>query len=264
MFKKLHRKELIIRGLIVFCFLLFFLLKQYNLIDFFSLPSTFEKLAKAPYTLISYAFLHSDLMHLLFNMCFLYFSAKLFFNWFSEFWFLLIYFLGLIFSGLFFVFIMNFSSDELLLGASAGVTTIFFFAVARSPFVKISLFSRIDFPLWVLAISLVILDFLWAIFFRKSGNWVHLWAAFLGVLLFHIFQRNHFFKFSKIKRKKKSIRTKKTLISSKDLQIQQQMKAILQKISKSGYQSLTQEEKKFLFQASSNLQKNNAIVKVKK
>lgn len=254
-FQKIHRKRLILNGLLIVHFLSFFLFKQLNLVQALSLPSTFEKLAQAPYTLVSYAFLHSDLMHLLFNMCFLYFSARLFLNFFSEVWFLLIYFIGLIFSGLFFVFIMNFSSDEVLLGASAGVTTIFFFSVARVPFLKISLFSRVHFPLWILAVSLVFLDFLWAIFFRKSGNWVHLWAAFLGILFYHIFQRSQFLKSIPIKTKSKKSPQKKTLISYKDLQIQKEMNFILKKISKSGYQSLTQEEKNFLFQASSHIQK---------
>lgn len=226
-----------------------------NIYEKVALNNSFSKLYEQPWTIVSYAFFHTNWLHWLFNMILLYFTGILFLNLFSWKKFLKIYILGGIFGGLFFIlahYLPAFLSyNSQLLGASASIMAILIFLCAYTPEHKIH-FWTIKIPLWWLGAFLVVIDILSLPYTNSGGKIAHLGGAFLG------FSWVFFVKYLQItKEKRKSKTTKKRQISKKhsekDFEIQKKIDILLGKISKSGYDSLTNEEKSFLFTASKNL-----------
>ena len=74
-----------------------------NGFSWLELPSDFSDFILKPWSIITYAFLHGDFWHIVFNMLWLYFIGRMFLNLFSAKMALNIYFLGAIFGGLLFM-----------------------------------------------------------------------------------------------------------------------------------------------------------------
>jgi membrane associated rhomboid family serine protease len=212
------------------------------------------------WTIITYAFFHNGVWHLVTNMLFLYLFSYLFFTFFNANQFLRLYFYGIIFSVIFAYlahFILGFSYFKVV--GSSGATTVIFFAIASyAPNYRVSLIL-FTLEIWIIAgvMFLIYLTLLYGD--NKGGNLVHLGGAFGGILWgYYIkkgyeisgFIQNIFNLFDK-KQQKSKIKTvynnqqKTTNTSQKSNQVK--IDAILDKISKSGYDSLSNEEKAFLF-----------------
>lgn len=239
-----------------------------NLLDWFSLPYRFSEVLSHPWSIITYGFLHHSLGHLFFNMLVLYFIAQSFANLFKPRLSFKIYILGVIFGGLAFVFVSMLFPDLLringpLVGASAGVRACILFLCVYWPNKPIGFFS-FRFPLKYLAIAMVLLDLPGLMSVNSGGTVAHIGGylsgflyakqlkigkdlgSFLDVVLDYLKSVN---KLKTVHKSKSSTMGGKQKKEFNTFPQQKQIDLILDKISKSGYDSLTQAEKDFLFRA---------------
>ncbi|GAA4948212.1 rhomboid family intramembrane serine protease [Algibacter agarivorans] len=255
----------------VVVFLLGLILKPYLI--WFKLPSDFSDFIFKPWAIISYAFLHYDFLHLFFNMLWLYFLGKMFLNLFSSKMALNIYFLGAISGGLLFmlgytVFPGLFGLNSTLEGASAAVRALLIFLCAYMPNQGMRFFT-FNLKLWYIGAAIVVIDVIGLFGVNAGGNLAHLGGALLGYFYakqllkgqdigkgFERFMDGiaHMFKPSK-KGPLKTVHKNKSKVGGytkgefDKFNNQKKIDVILDKISKSGYDSLTAEEKEFLFKA---------------
>ena len=132
----------IVRVLALVCLL--FAVDAMPAIELLEMPSNPVKFLHQPWSVISYMFLHYDVMHILFNMLWLYWFGAMFHQIFGTRRFVGLYFLGGIGGALLYMLAYNvlplFSSTEgLLLGASASVLAIVAATAVRQPDYKVGL-----------------------------------------------------------------------------------------------------------------------------
>ncbi|GGG48807.1 rhomboid family intramembrane serine protease [Croceivirga lutea] len=246
-----------------------------GLITWFELPKDLGSFLTQPWSIVTYAFFHAGFWHVFWNMIMLYFTGRIFLNLFNSKRFLTVYFLGVILGGLLFLASYNIfptlvGANTALIGASAGVTAVLIFICAYIPNQEVRLFGLINIKLWYLGAFFVLVDLIQIGSGENIGGRIaHLGGAFLGY--FYARQllngkdigsgfENMMSSFASIfkKREKKSplktvYRNKKTENKSsaayEKAAKQKKIDAILDKISKSGYESLSKAEKDFLFKA---------------
>ena len=144
-------EKIILINIICFVLPLFFktLLFLFNIpsnyfLGLFELSSSFKDLIFKPWTVFTYGFLHSGFFHLFWNMYLLYFSSSLLLNIFNQDIFLKLYFLGIFIGGFTFILSYNFfpvfqNANPYMVGASAGVMSIFIFISTYSPDLEVRL-----------------------------------------------------------------------------------------------------------------------------
>ena len=240
-------------------------------LGWFELSSSWGDLLFKPWTLVTYSFLHSGFFHLFWNMYLLFFASRLFLNLFQEKTFFNVYFLGVLVGG--FTFMTSYAlfpafqnSSPMMIGASAGVMAVLIFMSTYSPDLEVRLIL-FNVKLRYLGLAFVLLDVIQIPYGNAGGHLAHIGGAALG--FFYVQRLNKgtdigipFERFVdsilKIFKKKSSLKTvyrntsnKKAQDSSaqKDSNFQKRIDEILDKISASGYESLTKEEKEFLFRA---------------
>ncbi len=248
------------------------------LMEWFVLPTAFEALILQVWGLLTYSFLHFDFWHIFWNMLILYWFGQYVLNLFTERRFLTIYLLGAICGGLLFVLSYNFfpvlnSTLAYLIGASAAVRAIMIFIAAYTPNAEMRIIF-FNVKLWHIGVFVVLSDLIQIPTSGNAGGLIaHLGGAIFGYAYAIQLKKGNdigswFEKLvdgfvSLFKPKKKSPlktvhksktyakATKKTTTVKKHSKSpnQEQIDAILDKISKSGYDSLTKEEKDFLFKA---------------
>lgn len=250
-------------------------------LGWFELPSNFNNFILKPWSIMTYAFIHYDFWHFLFNMVWLYFIGKMFSNMFSIKMGLNVYFLGAIFGGLLFLLGYNlfpdvFQTRPRLVGASAAIRALLIFLCAYMPTMEVRFFT-FNIKLWYIGAAIVVFDILGVIagisdpvYGNAGGNLAHLGGAALGYMYAkQLTKGNDIGKgFEKVmdsvanlfktsaKSPLKTVhknRSGKVAGYSKEefneFNKQKKIDLILDKISKSGYDSLTKEEKEFLFKA---------------
>lgn len=254
---------------IIYINVLFFLLTYIFdsfFIEWFALPPSFNEFIYKPWTIISYAFIHQRLFHILSNLLILYYIGNLFLDFFSKKQFITCYFLGAIFGGL--VFLLNYTLSntfgEPLGGASAAVTAIFVAIATKIPRYALQLRFIGSVELWVLAAIWVVLSILQLSTLENGAAMAHLGGAIFGfVYAKQLDKGNNIGKwFESIvnatkSTKKSNLKTvyksdNRTNTADVEKTKQRKIDDILDKISKSGYESLTKEEKDFLFRAGKN------------
>ena len=212
------------------------------------------------WTTISYAFFHNGVIHLVLNMLFLYMFSSIFFTFFNEKQFLRIYIFGIFFSVIAaFIIKSIIGLPHFSVVGSSGVVSFIFFAIARfSPSYRIYLFI-ISLEIWILA-GIYFLIFISLIYSGDGGNLVHLSGAVGGILWGYFMRKGkeisgflqYVFDHKNLSQKEKQIKKVYQNSNSKKLSTknsdQTKVDTILDKISKNGYDNLTDEEKKFLFQ----------------
>lgn len=246
-----------------------------DFLSFVSLSSNPVDLLWKPWSIISYAFFHFGIFHILFNLLMLNFAGRLFLIFLTQKQLLSLYFVSSVFAG--FVYIIGYmfipvltNINTSLVGASASVMAILFATVAYSPFMEIRLLIFGNVKLWHIALVLIIVDLIQLPMNNIGGHMAHLGGAFFGYIYILQLKKGTdicgWFTvildfFSNLFSGKKSVPFKKvhrnynqppvknvSKIVTKDKE-QQQIDEILDKISQSGYDSLTKEEKEFLFKA---------------
>ena len=273
-------EKLILLNIICFIFPLFlktlfflFAIPYGTFISFFELSSDWRTLFFRPWSIVTYSFIHSGFFHLFWNMYLLYFSSRLFLNLFSVKIFLNVYFLGVVVGAFTFLFSYTLfpafqNAAPSMIGASAGVMGIFVFISTYSPDQEIRIIF-FNLKLRYLAIGFVLMDIIQIPYGNAGGHLAHLGGAALGFLYAQRLQKGidiglpferfiakttDLFKkkptLRTVHKKKISRKTKSTVTS--DTLHQKQIDFILDKISTSGYESLSQKEKDYLFQAGKN------------
>ena len=245
-----------------------------NIIEqWFWLPKEFLDFFSQPWSIVTYSFFHGGLWHLIMNMLILYYVSRILLNLFDPRKFLNIYFLGVIFGGLAFLLSYNIfpvflENTSPMVGASAGVMAILIFVCAYMPNQEVRLLV-FNIKLWYIGAFFVLVDLVQIPSGNAGGHIAHLGGALLGYIYARQLAEGRdigsgFSKFIdgianmfKGKEKKgplktvyKNQATVRTTKKKRDKDInQRQIDEILDKISKSGYESLSKAEKDFLFKA---------------
>jgi membrane associated rhomboid family serine protease len=239
----------------------------------FALDTDLLGFIQKPWGILTSIFSHFGLWHLIFNMLFLYFSGQLYEQIFDKRRLWQTYLFGGIAGGLLeiaahYLFPSFQNTDNVVVGASGSIMAIFTALAFHSPNIRVSLFGIIPVKIYFIAIFFLLNDLIGIS--NQSDNVAHF--AHLGGALFGLISIQSLHSKSNIlnilagffDRMKKSVNSNKSQRSSKskfktDEQYnlekkirQEKTDAILDKISKSGYESLTKEEKDFLFNQSKN------------
>ena len=233
------------------------------IVNWFTLPATFDSFISKPWTIITYGFVHISFIHILLNLIALFFTGNLFLEYFTPKQLITFYVFGTVFGGVTFLISYNYfpvfandSSNSILLGASAGISAIFIGIATYIPNYqfKIPLIGFIK--VWYLAGIWVVLDIIQIPAGNSGGHIAHLGGALFGFLYVNqasnteILVWKKIISFFRIKRKplKTVYKTRKNTRNKINSNAnQQKINHILEKISKSGYDALSEEEKAFLF-----------------
>ncbi|WP_029034778.1 rhomboid family intramembrane serine protease [Salinimicrobium terrae] len=275
----------------VIAFVLFFFFKTlaflFNfdadfILEWLVFPKELEEFIFKPWSIITYAFLHAGLWHLLSNMLILYFSGIYFLTYFSPKKMLNFYFLGGIFGALVYMASYNLfpafqgTGRSYLIGASAAVMAILVGIATHIPHLRVRLILIGSIKLWWIAAFLVVIDIIQIPISNPGGHLAHLGGAGFGYLYAKQLGKGNniaagFEKFldwigslfstnsaPKNKSNLKTVHRRKATGNNSTgynsrvrnkREEQEKIDAILDKISKSGYDSLTKQEKDYLFNA---------------
>jgi membrane associated rhomboid family serine protease len=233
----------------------------------FTLDPNFTRLLYRPWGILTSIFSHFDFIHLLFNMVFLYFAGKIYEDIFDSKRLLITYIIGGIFGGLAEIIIQSLffplKESALVVGASGSIMAIFVAVAFHSPNMKVQLFGRFSIRLYFVALFFLIQDIIGIGKNDGIAHFAHLGGAIFGVLsvqnsslLNRIetgFTSLFKGKFGTSKKQQPKSRFKSNEDYNQERREQQiQTDKILDKISKGGYESLTKQEKDFLFKQSKN------------
>jgi membrane associated rhomboid family serine protease len=224
-----------------------------------------------PWTLLTYSFFHDGFGHIFFNMLVLNFSSSLFLTFFNQKQLLGLYVLSAIFAGIAFVlgyYLLNLSAS--IVGASGAIMAILVAATTYSPLMNVRLLLIGNVKLWHITLVILVIDLMQIRLDNSGGHIAHLAGAFFGFIYIkllengtdlskivstildffvNLFSKSPSTPFKKVHKNYKRPTAKPTSkIVTKD-KTQQQIDEILDKISRSGYDCLTKEEKEFLFKA---------------
>ena len=226
-------------GVNIFIFIVYrltFLFKfQNDFISYFSLETNF--LTK-PWSILTYAFIHQGLFELIFMIILLVFSTNSIENLLGKKITINLFFLGIFFGGV--AYLLSGSKGSLI-GSSAGISSLLFFLLLVSPNLGVRIFRfTIEFK-YIMAFILFT-DFLKLISPGQFGVYSHIGGYLVGIYYYYslygfpkkVSVQNH-------KKRKTNFRNKQNKIDM-----------ILDKISKSGYDSLSDEEKEYLFKQGGN------------
>lgn len=238
-----------------------------------SLPADLSILASRPWTVFSYMFLQEGFFHIFFNMMMLYFGGLIFQEYLSQKKLLWTYIMGGLFGALFFVVSFNIFPafknvipDAIAMGSSASVLAIIIAISTYVPDYSVRLFLIGRLKLKYMAIGFVIIDLLSIQSGNPGGHIAHLGGALWGFIyaytlkngidIYSIFNELKFTNNTKRRKEPKftTTRTSRPLnddeYNKQKVSTQAEIDRILDKISKSGYSSLTSREKELLFKTS--------------
>jgi membrane associated rhomboid family serine protease len=242
-------------------------------LPFVSVPSSPMVLLMRPWTLFTYMFLHADFLHVLFNVIYLFWFGRLFLEFLKPYQLLGVYIYGGLGGALLYLLTFNFvpaliifAPSSILLGASASAMAILFAVAAYAPNHTVYLVFIGPTRLKYIALVALLIDLVSMTTLQNTGGHLaHLGGALVGYLYAVSLLKGHdwakFFdaKGFKIanpfkKRVKMTVTHKRPLSDLEYNAIktrkQQDVDRILEKIKRSGYDSLSQQEKKVLFDAS--------------
>lgn len=248
----------------------------YNPITLYlSLPASFGALLYQPWSLITYMFMHAGIFHLLFNMLWLYWFGRLFLNFYSSKHLRGLYILGGLCGGLLYMISYNVfpyfegSLDiATLVGASASVLAIVVATAVREPEFPVQFMFIGTVRLKYVALFMVLLDLMFMTSGNAGGHIAHLGGAAAGFwfslglakgndatkwinAVLDFFSGG--FKMPKRKPKMKvhyGDRQQQYDYNARKKANEDEINRILEKLKKSGYGSLSDDEKKKLFDAS--------------
>lgn len=250
------------------------------ILDQLTLPASLNSLAYRPWTLFTYFFTHEDPFHILFNMLFLYWFGRLVDEYLGHRRLINLYILGGLVGGVTYILMYNllpYFRDQLpaawMIGASGAVFAVVFGAATLLP--NYTFFLLFFGPVRIKWIALFYLILSWAQLTgpNAGGNMAHVSGALLGFLYIRGLRKGidlgtpidaiaDFFKkmFSPPPRRSsikvsyrsqaKTTYSSTSFTSNEEFPDDDEIDSILDKISKSGYESLTKEEKQKLFKAS--------------
>lgn len=228
-----------------------------------SLPSSPSLIIQRPWTLITYFFLHIEIFHLVFNMLFLYWFGIIIQDFIGNKRLVQLFFYGGIAGALAFLLVLNTvtffiaQGPSFLNGASAGVFAVVVAAATIRPDYQVRLLLLGDVKIKYISAFYILWSFIETTGSNAGGNIAHLGGAMVGFIFAKNFlaaSRPQAIFEIKIKEFAQVINQK--IQPRKELETvpEDELNAILDKISQSGYESLSDYEQKRLFKAS---QKND-------
>jgi membrane associated rhomboid family serine protease len=255
-----------------------------NFLHLFCMPASASYFLTHPWTIITSGFVHEGFGHILWNMLTFYWFGRIVGDLLGNHRILPIYILGVIVGNLFYFLMANVTSYAIgiyALGASAGVMAVVACAAYVAPDYIFNVLLIGPVKLKYIALVLFFLDII-AIANNNNagGSFAHFGGAALGILyasqlrkgidlgkpvtvcvnfVTNLFSKNpkKTFSFKKGDKAYTSTKSEKSSAPKGERRsdteggsIQEKLDAILDKIKEKGYESLTKEEKEFLFNAS--------------
>ena len=235
-----------------------------KIINYLGLPSNFNLILQNPWTIITYMFVHEDHLHLIINLCWLYFSGQIFIKYLNTKDLLATYIMGGISGAIIYIISFNIfpafeiiKFNSLAIGGSASVLAILFASATRIPNLSINIFFTTNIKLKHIACIAIIIDILSITQANPGGHIAHIGGAIYGIC-YSILLKNGININEPIKKiirltsnnKVKNIYSKKETdyeYNARKIDEQKKIDCILDKISESGYDSLSKEEKEELF-----------------
>ena len=243
-------------------------------IKWFEFSASLETFVRQPWSLFTYMFMHADVFHILFNMLWLYWFGRLFLNFFSSKHLRGLYVLGGVCGGLLYMLFYNVfpyfeGKTPWMLGASASVLAIVVAAGVREPNYPVQFMFIGTVRLKYVAIFMVVLDLLFITSSNAGGHIAHLGGALSGwwfaAGLSKGYDATRWINavldwFAGLRRPRRTKKPKMKVhygdkqkdydYNATKKEREAEVDRILDKLRKSGYGSLTEEEKKRLFDAS--------------
>ncbi|MEI6754201.1 MAG: rhomboid family intramembrane serine protease [Paludibacter sp.] len=240
--------------------------------SYLAVPSNLPMLAIRFWTPLSYMFYHEDVLHILFNMIALYWFGKLFLMYFSEKQLVGLYLFGGINGALFYLlaynifpFYASMLHGSFLLGASGSIMAVMLAVAFRSPNLEMQMLFIGRVKLIYIAIVYVLVSLFGITSSNGGGQLAHLGGAFAGYIFVVSLRRgtdltkvftlildalSNLFKPRRLKVKKTgyaSMKMTDTEFNANKAKKMEEIDRILDKIKSSGYESLSANEKKRLF-----------------
>jgi len=265
-------------GVFFLCHIIALLLKLFNLpyesvYGFVALPAYLPSIIIQPWTIISYMFLHENIWHIFFNMFTLYWFGKLFLMFFSEKQMVGLYLIGGLFGAALYILSYNIFPyfqpmlvGSILMGASASIMAIIVATAMHSPNLEMRMLLIGNVKLKFIAIFFVLMSYFSIMSSNAGGEIAHLGGALAGyffivslrggkdftkwinLLLDSIY---NLFKPKKLRVKsnknQRNVRMTDAEFNMNKARNMQEIDRILDKIKTSGYESLSAEEKRRLF-----------------
>jgi membrane associated rhomboid family serine protease len=254
---------------------------NFDIVSWLALPANFNVLIRKPWTIVTYMFTQSGFLHILFNLLIFYWFGRLFLQYLSQRQLLGVYLLGGFMGALFYILAYNtlpvFADAKpaaIVIGASASVMAIVISIAALVPNQKIYMLFFGQVKLLYIAIIVVLLDIISIPVGNPGGHIAHLGGAFMGYFFVIQYRKGKditvpvtrllntvkvFFAPSPKIKIKSAGNKKKTQHKRPETDMeynarkkaeQDEIDSILEKIAKSGYSSLTTDEKDKLFKMS--------------
>jgi membrane associated rhomboid family serine protease len=229
--------------------------------EYLLLPPNLHTLLTHFWTPVTYMFMHAGIFHILFNMLWLYWFGQIFEEYLGKQRTLGLYLMGGLAGA--FLFILCYNTVPLfagasapLVGASASVMAIIIGTATLLPDYTISLILIGPVKLKWIALFIIVIDFFGIVGPNAGGEIAHLGGALMGFVYIKQLQKgndwiagiaNIFKSKSKLK-----VVSKNSSGKSAGKPRQEEIDYILDKISQTGYDSLSKQEKEILFRASNN------------
>ena len=239
------------------------------------MPASVSTFARQPWSLFTYFFLHEGLFHILFNLLFLYYFGLLINQYLGSRKLTNLYVLGGVFGAGFYVLMYNIApyfsgsvDTSFMLGASAGVFAVVVGAATLAPQTTFVLFLLGPVKIVYIAAFYVILSFANSIGENAGGEIAHLGGAMIGFGYIYLLRKGwdlgipiqkvgmFFENLGSRRAPKVSYRRPSSSKSpsanpvTKEMLSQEEVDKILDKIADKGYEGLTKEEKRKLFEYS--------------
>jgi len=241
-------------------------------LNLFSVPSSVSALLLRPWAILTYMFTHKDILHILFNMLWLYWFGLIFLEYLDQKKLVAVYLSGGISGAI--VYIVSFNvfpvfsqvvAESVAIGASASVMAVVVAIAVYVPDYSVNLFLlgriKIKYVALVIFILTSVLDFS----VNSGGKLAHIGGGVFGYIYTVNLRRGRdlgkginriidfFATLFKPRRKMRVTYKKRTTdyeYNKARVDHQEKINKILDKISKGGYDSLTKEEKDLLFHES--------------
>jgi membrane associated rhomboid family serine protease len=218
------------------------------------LPGKFFVFIKQPWSLITYMFLHSGFFHLLFNMLWLYWMGMLLDEYLGKKRVLEAYFLGAITGGVLFIAAYSLlpvfaDRSAFAVGSSAGVLSVVCAAATLLPNYGVQLVFLGEIRLKWIALACILIDLISIPGSNAGGHIAHLGGAAFGFFYVRSLYSNNFL----LNGMRNIFRTKSKLKvhhGPGNFPSDDDVDRILDKIARTGYDSLSKKEKDTLFRAS--------------
>ena len=253
---------------------LFILGSDFTIFDFLveklSMPASFSQLIYQPWSVVTYMFLHVDFMHILFNLLILYWTGSLFAEYLGNEKLWTTYVLGAITGGLAYLIMFNISpafsqqvNHSHLMGASAGVIAVMVGIATLLPDYTVQLLLIGPVKLKYVALVSILIYFISIPLGNAGGQIAHLGGALFGYIMIKQLKKGNDITswLSNLFKKRSSRKSKMTVVRSSKpvpdsvyveaaISKQEAIDKVLDKINKSGFDSLSKEEKDVLYNAS--------------